>query len=41
MERKQASTGTSCVQWCKYARECAGEETYHRLTMKKPEEHQS
>ena len=21
----------SCVQWCKYARQCVGEETYERL----------
>ncbi|MGV8087465.1 MAG: hypothetical protein ACP5NU_00195 [Methanomicrobiales archaeon] len=27
----------SCVQWCKYARECVGEETYRKLTAKKPE----
>jgi ribosomal protein S27AE len=26
----------SCVQWCKYARECVGEETYHKLTVEKP-----
>ena len=26
----------SCVQWCKYARECVGEETYRRLTANKP-----
>jgi hypothetical protein len=25
----------SCVQWCKYARECVGEETYRKLTEKK------
>lgn len=24
----------SCVQWCKYARECVGEETYRKLTGK-------
>ena len=24
----------SCVQWCKYARECVGEETYRKLTAK-------
>ncbi|NTV00056.1 MAG: hypothetical protein HGA55_02905 [Methanoregulaceae archaeon] len=28
----------SCVQWCKYARECVGEETYQRLIEKKPDE---
>jgi NADH pyrophosphatase NudC (nudix superfamily) len=27
----------SCVQWCKYARECVGEETYRNLTAKKPQ----
>lgn len=21
----------SCVQWCKYAKECVGEETYNRI----------
>ena len=21
----------SCVQWCKYAKECVGEETYHKI----------
>ena len=21
----------SCVQWCKYARQCVGDETYERL----------
>jgi NADH pyrophosphatase NudC (nudix superfamily) len=21
----------SCVQWCKYARQCVGEETYQRI----------
>jgi NADH pyrophosphatase NudC (nudix superfamily) len=21
----------SCIQWCKYARECVGEETYQKL----------
>ena len=26
----------SCVQWCKYARECVGEETYRKLTAKQP-----
>jgi len=25
----------SCIQWCSYARECVGDETYERL-MKKP-----
>jgi ribosomal protein S27AE len=24
----------SCIQWCKYARECVGEETYRKLTGK-------
>ena len=24
----------SCVQWCKYARECVGEELYERLMKK-------
>jgi NADH pyrophosphatase NudC (nudix superfamily) len=28
---------TSCVQWCKYAKECVGEETYRRLTAGRPE----
>jgi len=28
----------SCVQWCKYARECVGEETYRQLTEKRPDE---
>ncbi|HOC83231.1 MAG: hypothetical protein BWX50_00939 [Euryarchaeota archaeon ADurb.Bin009] len=27
----------SCVQWCKYARECVGEETYQKLVGKKPD----
>jgi len=22
----------SCIQWCRYAKECVGEETYRRLT---------
>ena len=22
----------SCVHWCKYAKECVGEELYHKLT---------
>jgi hypothetical protein len=21
----------SCVQWCRYAKECVGEETYHKI----------
>jgi ribosomal protein S27E len=25
----------SCVQWCKHARECVGDETYRRLTGEK------
>ncbi len=25
----------SCVQWCKYAKECVGEEMYRKLTEKK------
>ena len=25
---------TSCVRWCKYARECVGEEMYRKLTEK-------
>ena len=25
---------TSCVQWCQYARECVGDETYERLKKK-------
>ncbi|HON80942.1 MAG TPA: hypothetical protein PLN56_01590 [Methanoregulaceae archaeon] len=29
----------SCVQWCKYARECVGEETYRKLTARKPGHH--
>lgn len=28
----------SCVQWCKYAEECVGEEMYERLTGKREEE---
>ncbi len=28
----------SCVQWCRYAKECVGEETYQRLTQKKTDE---
>jgi predicted RNA-binding Zn-ribbon protein involved in translation (DUF1610 family) len=28
----------SCVQWCRYAKECVGEETYRRLVEKKPDE---
>lgn len=27
----------SCVQWCKYARQCVGEELYQRLTRKEKE----
>jgi ribosomal protein S27AE len=26
---------TACVQWCKYAKECVGEETYNKLVGKK------
>ena len=26
----------SCVQWCTHARECVGEETYQKLTARKP-----
>ena len=25
----------SCIQWCKYAKECVGEEMYNRLMSKK------
>jgi hypothetical protein len=25
----------SCIQWCKYAKECVGEETYRKLVEKK------
>ena len=25
----------SCVQWCKYAKECVGEEAYNKLKEKK------
>ncbi|MCK9580636.1 MAG: hypothetical protein M0Q92_09330 [Methanoregula sp.] len=25
----------SCVQWCKYAKECVGEETYNKLMAQK------
>ena len=25
----------NCVSWCKYARECVGDEAYERLTEKK------
>jgi len=28
----------SCIQWCRYARECVGEETYQRLMLKKSDE---
>jgi ribosomal protein S27E len=28
----------SCVQWCKYASECVGEETYSKLTAEKPQD---
>ena len=28
----------SCVEWCTYARECVGEETYRKLTAEKSEE---
>jgi len=27
----------SCVQWCRHARECVGEEMYRKLTEKKEE----
>jgi ribosomal protein S27AE len=30
----------SCVQWCKYARECVGEETYLKLMADKPGHHE-
>jgi ribosomal protein S27E len=30
----------SCVQWCKYARECVGDDTYRKLTANKPEDRQ-
>jgi transposase len=26
---------TSCIQWCRYARECVGDEVYLRLTAQK------
>jgi ribosomal protein S27AE len=26
---------TSCIQWCKYAKECVGEEMYRKLVEKK------
>ncbi|MDD1678806.1 MAG: hypothetical protein LUO93_06430 [Methanomicrobiales archaeon] len=25
----------TCIQWCRYARECLGEETYRRMMEKK------
>jgi ribosomal protein S27AE len=25
----------SCIQWCKYARQCVGDETYRRLVEQK------
>ena len=25
----------SCIQWCRYAKECVGEETYRKLVEKK------
>ncbi|MEW6162586.1 MAG: hypothetical protein AB1606_04650 [Nitrospirota bacterium] len=28
----------SCIQWCKYAEKCIGEETYRRLKNKKESE---
>ncbi|MFC1925302.1 hypothetical protein ACFLW2_01230 [Chloroflexota bacterium] len=28
----------SCVQWCEYAKECVGEETYERLMQQLSEE---
>ena len=30
----------SCIQWCKYAKECVGEEVYERLMRKAPKEEQ-
>jgi protein-arginine kinase activator protein McsA len=27
----------SCIQWCRYAKECVGEETYRNLVEKKEE----
>jgi NADH pyrophosphatase NudC (nudix superfamily) len=27
----------SCITWCKYAKECVGEDLYERLTKKGPE----
>ena len=29
----------SCVQWCKYAKECIGEETYQKIMAAKEEQH--
>ncbi len=31
----------SCVQWCKYAKECVGEKTYERLMQQLSEEKQN
>ena len=28
----------SCVQWCRYAKECVGEETYQRLMEKRTDQ---
>lgn len=28
----------SCIQWCKYAEKCAGEELYEKLKKKKEDE---
>ena len=30
----------SCVQWCKYAKECVGEETYLNLTAERQVSHE-
>ena len=27
----------SCIQWCRYAKECLGEKEYNRLIKEKPE----
>jgi ribosomal protein S27AE len=32
---------TSCVQWCKFAKECVGEEMYRKLVGKKRAEEKS
>jgi ribosomal protein S27AE len=31
----------SCIQWCKYAKECVGEEVYERLMKQASKEEQS